>query len=131
MSTPTRPTRKATATPMSAIAPELRPVTALRGVGEALAEKLQKLGIVTVQDLLFLLPLRYEDRTRITPIGSLQIADRAVVEGEVQLAEVAFRGRRRLSVYILRVHHHVLQILINNLIDYLIGIDKAIRRKVG
>ena len=101
MSTPTRPTRKATATPMSAIAPELRPVTALRGVGEALAEKLQKLGIVTVQDLLFLLPLRYEDRTRITPIGSLQIADRAVVEGEVQLAEVAFRGRRQL---LCRIH---------------------------
>ena len=64
MSTPTRSTRKATATSMPAIAPELRPVTALRGVGEALAEKLQKLGIVTVQDLLFLLPLRYEDRTR-------------------------------------------------------------------
>jgi ATP-dependent DNA helicase RecG len=77
-------------------APELRPVTTLRGVGESLAGKLQKLGITVIQDLLFLLPLRYEDRTCIVPIGSLQLGDRAVVEGEVQLAEVSFRGRRQL-----------------------------------
>ncbi|HEY5807948.1 MAG TPA: ATP-dependent DNA helicase RecG [Povalibacter sp.] len=75
---------------------ELRPITALRGVGDALAQKLEKLGIARVQDLLFLLPLRYEDRTRVAPIGSLQAGDRAVVEGEVQLTEVAFRGRRQL-----------------------------------
>ena len=76
--------------------PELRPVTALSGVGPALAEKLTKLGVFTVQDVLFLLPLRYEDRTQVVPIGSLQAGDRAVVEGEVQLAEVVFRGRRQL-----------------------------------
>jgi ATP-dependent DNA helicase RecG len=75
---------------------ESRLVTALRGVGEALAERLAKLGVVYVQDLLFLLPLRYEDRTRVMPIGSLQVGDRAVVEGEVLLTEVAFRGRRQL-----------------------------------
>jgi ATP-dependent DNA helicase RecG len=74
----------------------MRPVTALRGVGDALAQRLQKLGITTVQDLLFLLPLRYEDRTRVAPIGSLSAGERAVVEGEVQLAEVSFRGRRQL-----------------------------------
>ena len=78
------------------VAPELRPVTTLRGVGESLAGKLQKLGITVIQDLLFLLPLRYEDRTCIVPIGSLRLGDRAVVEGEVQLAEVSFRGRRQL-----------------------------------
>jgi len=75
---------------------ESRPVTSLRGVGEALAERLGRLGIETIQDLLFLLPLRYEDRTQIVPIGSLQAGERAVVEGEVQLTEVAFRGRRQL-----------------------------------
>ena len=82
--------------PKPAALPELRPVTALAGVGPALAEKLAKLGVFTVQDVLFLLPLRYEDRTRIVPMGSLQAGDRAVVEGEVQLAEVVFRGRRQL-----------------------------------
>ena len=101
MSTTPRSRSKETSVPMSSIAPELRPVTALRGVGEALAQKLQKLGIGTVQDLLFLLPLRYEDRTHVTPMGSLRIADRTVVEGEVQLAEVTFRGRRQL---LCRIH---------------------------
>jgi ATP-dependent DNA helicase RecG len=76
--------------------PESRPVTELHGVGDALAAKLAKLGITTIQDLLFLLPLRYEDRTRVVPIGSLRHGDRAVVEGEVQLAEIAYRGRRQL-----------------------------------
>jgi ATP-dependent DNA helicase RecG len=82
--------------PAAAVSPEIRPVTALRGVGDALAAKLAKLGIATIQDLLFLLPLRYEDRTQTIPIGSLSHGDRAVVEGEVQLAEIAFRGRRQL-----------------------------------
>ena len=80
----------------SAESSELRPVTTLRGVGESLAGKLAKLGITTVQDLLFLLPLRYEDRTRVVPIGSLRIGERAVIEGEVLLSQVAFRGRRQL-----------------------------------
>ncbi|HKU14821.1 MAG TPA: ATP-dependent DNA helicase RecG [Steroidobacteraceae bacterium] len=80
----------------SAESSELRPVTTLRGVGESLAARLAKLGITTVQDLLFLLPLRYEDRTRVVPIGSLRVGERAVIEGEVLLCEVAFRGRRQL-----------------------------------
>ncbi len=79
---------------------ELRPVTALKGVGESLAAKLAKLGIETVQDLLFLLPLRYEDRTHVAPIGTLRAGERAVVEGEIQLAEVVFRKRRQLLVRI-------------------------------
>src|SRR5512134_681481 len=75
-----------------------RPVTALRGVGPALAESLERLGLRSVQDVLFHLPLRYEDRTRVVPIGSLRHGDRAVIEGEIQLAEVAFRRRRMLLV---------------------------------
>jgi ATP-dependent DNA helicase RecG len=75
-----------------------RPVTALRGVGPALAESLARLGLQTVQDVLFHLPLRYEDRTRVVPIGGLRHGDRAVIEGEIQLAEVAFRRRRMLLV---------------------------------
>jgi ATP-dependent DNA helicase RecG len=76
-----------------------RPVTALRGVGPALANTLaDRLGLRTVQDVLFHLPLRYEDRTRVVPIGTLRSGDRAVIEGEVQLAEVVFRRRRALLV---------------------------------
>ncbi len=73
-----------------------RPVTSLRGVGPALATTLGRIGLHTVQDLLFHLPMRYEDRTRVVPIGSLRPGDRAVVEGEVQLAEVVIRRRRAL-----------------------------------
>jgi ATP-dependent DNA helicase RecG len=51
-------------------------------------------------DPLFLLPVRYEDRTRITPLGALLPGARAVVEGEVQLADVVFRRRRTLLVRI-------------------------------
>jgi ATP-dependent DNA helicase RecG len=73
-----------------------RAVTALRGVGAALAERLARLGVTRVSDLLFVLPLRYEDRTRVTPLGALTPGTRAAVEGEVQLTEVAYRGRRQL-----------------------------------
>jgi ATP-dependent DNA helicase RecG len=74
----------------------LRPVTELRGVGGILAQRLRALGVETTQDLLFLLPLRYEDRTRVVPLGELQPGQRAAVEGEVLLTEVNLRGRRQL-----------------------------------
>ena len=77
---------------------ERRPVTALKGVGPALARRLGKLGIETVADLLFWLPTRYEDRTHVVPIGSLRPGMRAAVEGTIELAEVVFRGRRSLLV---------------------------------
>ncbi|UYM18225.1 ATP-dependent DNA helicase RecG [Endozoicomonas euniceicola] len=70
------------------------PVTALKGVGAALAEKLAKIHIRNLQDLLFHLPLRYQDRTRITPIGALQPDGDFVVQGKVLGAEVVM-GRRR------------------------------------
>lgn len=72
-------------------------VTELRGVGPRLAEKLAALGIHTVQDLLFHLPLRYQDRTRLTPIGALQSGVDAVIEGEVRATDIVF-GRRRSLV---------------------------------
>jgi len=50
---------------------DLVPITDLKGVAKKVAEKLAKLGITTVQDLLFHLPLRYEDRTQIYPIAAL------------------------------------------------------------
>lgn len=68
----------------------------MRGVGSTLAERLQRLGVTQVQDLLFVLPLRYEDRTRVVPIGALVPGSRVAVEGEVQLTEVVFRRRRQL-----------------------------------
>ena len=74
------------------------PVSVLRGVGPKSAAKLAAFGIETVQDVLFHLPRRYEDRTRIVPIGGLRFGDRAVIEAEVALAEVKFGRRRSLLV---------------------------------
>src|SRR5205807_547207 len=75
---------------------EHRPVTSLRGVGAALAERLARLSVRRVSDLLFVLPRLYEDRTQLTAIGSLQGGARAAIEGEIQLTEIAYRGRRQL-----------------------------------
>lgn len=69
-------------------------VSELKGVGASLAEKLAKLNIYTVQDLLFHLPLRYQDRTRICPIGMLQFGNEVVVQGTIQNSQVTF-GRRK------------------------------------
>jgi ATP-dependent DNA helicase RecG len=76
------------------------PLTALAGVGPALAKKLERLNLQRVEDLLFLLPLRYEDRTQLVRLGALVAGERCLVTGEVLLAETAYRGRRNLLVRI-------------------------------
>lgn len=77
------------------------PVTALKGVGEALAAKLGRLSIERVSDLLFHLPLRYQDRTRLTPMGTLRAGQEAVIEGDVTASDVV-KGRRRSLLVRLR-----------------------------
>ena len=74
------------------------PLTTLSGVGAAIAEKLGRLGIYNLQDLLFHLPIRYEDRTHITPITDLRPESYATIEGMVQTCEVAFGRRPMLTV---------------------------------
>lgn len=72
-------------------------VGCLKGVGPRLSEKLGLFGIQSVQDTLFHLPLRYQDRTRITPIGALQTGSDVVIEGEIRASDIVF-GRRRSLV---------------------------------
>ena len=74
------------------------PVTELKGVGEAMAEKLAKVGLENLQDVLFHLPLRYQDRTRVVPIGQLRPGQDAVIEGVVSGADVTMGKRRSLVV---------------------------------
>ena len=69
-------------------------VSTLNGVGAQISSKLSKLGIYTIQDLVFHLPLRYIDRTQISPIGTLQTDQEVVIEGEITGSEVTY-GRRR------------------------------------
>ena len=67
----------------------------LKGVGPRVAEKLHKLGLDTQRDLLFHLPLRYEDRTSITALGSLQPGSRCQIEAEVMASGIRFRRQGR------------------------------------
>ncbi len=73
------------------------PVRELRGVGPRLAARLANYGVHQVEDLLFHLPLRYQDRTRVTPIAAASEGADVVVEGEVRAADIVF-GRRRSLV---------------------------------
>ena len=88
---------------MSEVGLDRQSVETLNGVGPALASKLHKLGLFSLQDLLFHLPLRYIDRTQITPIGGIQPMTEVVIEGEVRASDVVF-GRRRSLVC--RVQDH-------------------------
>ena len=75
-------------------------VLSLKGVGPQMAEKLARLHVHSVQDVLFHLPHRYEDRTSVTAIGSLLHSASAVVVGQIELAQVVFGRRRSLLVSI-------------------------------
>ena len=75
-------------------------VSTLKGVGPVLVGKLEKLGINTVQDVLFHLPFRYEDRTRVTPIGAARPGESYVFEGKVVACDVAYGRRRSLLAYL-------------------------------
>ncbi|MGR5147529.1 ATP-dependent DNA helicase RecG [Photobacterium alginatilyticum] len=75
-------------------------LTELSGVGAKMAEKLEKIGLNTVQDLLFHLPLRYEDRTRIWPIASARPGQYLTIQGEVLNSNISFGKRRMLTVKI-------------------------------
>ncbi|AGG90414.1 MULTISPECIES: ATP-dependent DNA helicase RecG [Rhodanobacter] len=93
----TRPVRPA---PAIGTDPGITSVGALPGVGPALVASLARLGLERVQDLWFHLPLRYEDKTRISTIADLRAGDRAQVEGVVEAVERGFRYRPQLKVAI-------------------------------
>ena len=72
------------------------PITTLKGVGDTLADKLARIGIRNIQDLLFHLPLRYQDRTRITLIASLQPRCDVVIQGKILASDIVMGKRRSL-----------------------------------
>lgn len=74
------------------------PLTSLPGIGPGHAAKLAERGLTTLQDLWFLLPRGYQDRTRLTPIAALRPGQPAQVEGQVQAVERGFRRRPMLKV---------------------------------
>jgi ATP-dependent DNA helicase RecG len=84
-------------------------LSTLKGVGEALAEKLSRIGILSVNDLLFHLPRAYQDRTRVIPLKDFIpvafLGKPAFIEGEIIHSEVVFGRRRSLLCLLMDPHH--------------------------
>ncbi len=74
----------------------LHPVENIKGVGPKIAETLSTLGIKQVEDAVFHLPFKYEDRTQLTLIGDAPYEVPLLIEGEIVKSTVVFRGRRML-----------------------------------
>ena len=72
------------------------PIQNIRGVGPKIADTLSNLGIYQVEDAVFDLPYKYEDRTNLTPIGDAPYETPLLVEGEIVKSTVVFRGKRML-----------------------------------
>lgn len=81
------------ASPLHAI-----PLTTLKGIGPKMAEKLERLGLRTIQDMLFHLPARYQDRTQLSVIARLRPGDYATLVADSIDARVHMGRRRSLLV---------------------------------
>ena len=79
--------------------PLATPLQFLKGVGPRKAVDLHRAGLDTIEDLLYRLPFRYEDRSRMQPIASLRPGSRAAVIGEIQTPHLARTRRRGFMVF--------------------------------
>ncbi|NQY43055.1 MAG: ATP-dependent DNA helicase RecG [Legionellales bacterium] len=77
-----------------------QPVTVIKGVGNVIEKKLNKLGIYVVRDIIFHLPIKYLDKTRITPLGDIRENTSILVQGEIIKSKVIFAKKRMLLVNI-------------------------------
>ncbi|MEM8768584.1 MAG: hypothetical protein AAGE43_14140, partial [Pseudomonadota bacterium] len=65
-------------------------VQTLKGVGPSLAEKLARLGVERLMDLLLHLPLRYQDRSTLVSLAALRPEQEALVSGQIVDARLAY-----------------------------------------
>ena len=89
-----------TAAPQAKADPLSSPAVQLRGVGPALAARLEAKGLRTVGDLLLNLPRRYEDRRTPRTVAQAPIGERSVIAGRIVKAQEAHGRRRRLEVLV-------------------------------
>ena len=65
-------------------------------ISTATAEKLSKLHLTSLWDIILHAPLRYEDETHITPMSDMRVGESCLVEGRIIHQEIQFRPRRQL-----------------------------------
>jgi ATP-dependent DNA helicase RecG len=75
------------------------PLQFLKGVGPRRASDLRRAGLLTIEDLLYRFPFRYEDRTRMQPIASLRPGQRVAVMGEIKSTQLAVTRRRGFKIF--------------------------------
>jgi ATP-dependent DNA helicase RecG len=75
------------------------PLQFLKGVGPRKAADLKRAGLIVVEDLLYRLPFRYEDRSRMQPIASLRPGAKAAVLGEIKSSHLAVTRRRGFKIF--------------------------------
>ena len=74
------------------------PIKEINRIGAATAGKLRKLGIATIEDMIFYFPFRYDDFTRLTPIADLKIGQSANIIGQIELIKNKRSHRRRMYI---------------------------------
>ena len=84
-------------------------ILTLKGVGEKMLERFAKRSLVTFNDLLFHLPIRYQDKTRIVPISSLRPGDHALVKGKLTHCQV-HQARQAVLSCTIEDNHSVLSL---------------------
>ena len=89
------------------------PLTRLKGVGIKRADMLAQKGLHSILDLLLFMPIRYQDRTRITPIDDAEVGSPLLVKGEIIYGgeERSPRSRKRLFKIYLRGKRSRLELL--------------------
>ena len=89
-----------------------QPVTVLHKVGEKMAEKLNRLGIFTIEDMLFALPRRFDDYTRLRTLNRVRPNETVTVVAEVRsVARQQGRGGRPYLLVMVDDDTAVLQIV--------------------
>ena len=76
------------------------PIISISGLGQKTSDRLNQLGIHTLEHLLFHLPSRYQDKTTITPLSSASVEDEILIEVTIDRIEVIPARQRQLLCYL-------------------------------
>ena len=76
------------------------PIISISGLGKKTSDRLNQLGIHTLEHLVFHLPSRYQDKTTITPLSKVSVSDEVLIECSIDRIEVAPSRQRQLLCYL-------------------------------
>ncbi|MEA3466004.1 MAG: ATP-dependent DNA helicase RecG [Thermodesulfobacteriota bacterium] len=88
------------------------PLSTLKGVGSRLSQKLTRLNLHTIEDILYFLPHRYEDRRQLKKIAQLQLHETAIFKGVILSADEVHLGRSKKRIFEVMVSDDSGQILL-------------------